>query len=752
MDNSIKQHHASLVEVICRHDRAYYVDAQPTISDQDYDQLYRELIDIEALYPELRTSDSPSQRIGGQPSEGFETVQHAVPMMSLDNTYSQDEIREFVDRVQKTLPDESLDWIVEPKADGIAISLRYEDGQLTVGATRGDGVSGDDVTANLRTIRSIPLRLQTLNKGDMPSIFEARGEVIMSRSGFEKLNAIRANDGEPLFANPRNATAGSLKQLDPSIVSKRPLGIVLYGNGQIVNGPMIESQSELFKVLDELGFCTPQHIWRCSSVEKVIEAVEELDRVRSSFDYDTDGAVIKLNRFALRERMGVTAKAPRWAMAYKYEPEQAQTRLNAITIQVGRTGTLTPVAELEPVFLDGSTISRATLHNEEEICRKDIRVGDTVIIEKRGDVIPGVISVLKDMRLTDTEPFDMLTATDSKCPDCGSEIHKDEEFVAWRCKNQACPAQAAQRLEHFASRTALDIECLGDIVSDKLIECNLVCGPLDLFSLTIEQLGSLNLGNVDEPRIFGEKNATKLIDSVQRSRSMGLDKWLFALAIPELGRTTSSVLAKYHENFNSIANSEILKIVIELDELSEEVVRVNPRSRKNRPSSAVEKTQRENNYVQLVGQISSKLELLVKLGFASITKDNGIHPPNYTTEVGPSVARSVLAWFESEIGRQTLEGLDKLGINPQGTMLCQDGDDKGIFAGKTFVITGTLPSLSREEAKVKIEANGGKVNSSISKNTDYLLAGEKAGSKLKKAELLGVPVLDELSFLGQLEG
>ena len=751
MDNSIKQLHTSLVEEIFRYDRAYYVDAQPAISDQDYDRLYRELLDLEASHPELITSCSPSQRVGGEPLEGFDTVQHALPMMSLDNTYSQNEVREFIDRVQKLLPNEELDWVVEPKADGIAISLRYEDGQFTVGATRGDGVSGDDVTENLRTIRSIPLHLQSITEADLPSVFEARGEVIMTRSGFEKLNSMRETDGESLFANPRNATAGSLKQLDSALVAKRPLDIVLYGNGEVIGGPLVDSQCVLFEALGKFGFRTPKHIWNCSSAEQVVAAIDELDRIRESFDYDTDGAVIKLNRFDLRDRIGVTAKAPRWAMAYKYAAEQAQTLLNSITIQVGRTGTLTPVAELEPVLLDGSTISRATLHNDEEISRKDIRVGDTVIIEKRGDVIPAVISVVKDFRLSDSKPFDILSITENRCPDCGGAIQKDREFVAWRCINHDCPAQAAQRLEHFAARTALDIECLGEIVSDKLIERNLVCSPLDLFDLTLEQLRSLNLGNADEPRTFGEKNAIKLIESVQRSRSLGLDKWLFALAIPELGRTTASLLAKFHKDFASLATSEILNNVIELDKLNERAVRVNPRSRKNKPTSESDRTERENYYTQIVDQITSRVDSLVRLGFASVTKENGYHPPNYTTEVGPSVARSVMNWFGSTIGGETLERLIELDIDPKGSEQGLSNNDRGLYAGKIFVITGTLSGMSREEAKAKIEANGGKTTNSVSKNTDYLLAGVKAGSKLQKAELLGVTVLDEAAFLSQID-
>jgi len=752
MPDTSQKRHSALAEAIRRHDRAYYVEAQPTISDREYDQLYRELLNLEADHPELRTPDSPSQRVGGEPIDGFETVRHAVPMMSLDNTYSQEEVREFVERVQKLLPGEPLDWVVEPKADGIAISLRYEDGQFTIGATRGDGVAGDDVTANLRTIRSVPLRLQplgqALGQAETPEVFEARGEVIMTRSGFEKLNQAREAEGEPLFANPRNATAGSLKQLDPTLVAKRPLDIVLYGNGEVVGGSAVDSQLGLFDTLGQLGFRTPEHTWHCKSAEEILAAIEELDRIRNGFDYDTDGAVIKLNRFDLRDRVGATAKAPRWAMAYKYAPEQAQTRLHAITIQVGRTGTLTPVAELEPVFVDGSTISRATLHNEEEIGRKDIRIGDTVIIEKRGDVIPGVISVVKDLRPAGTEPFDMLAATGSQCPECGGAIHKDEEFVAWRCVNTDCPAQAAQRLEHFAARTALDIDCLGDIVSDKLVERQLAVNPLDLFGLTVEQLGPLNLGTDDEPRMFGEKNATKLVDSVERARTMGLDRWLFALAIPEMGRTIAGSLAKFHDDLPAVAASSLLRDVIALEEKVAETVRINPRSRNNRPKSDADKAKREQQYASLVSEIRGTLDDLVALGFAKISKENGDHPPTSTTEVGPSAARSVLGWFESDTGRATLERLAKLGINPRGG---RPGGG-GVFDGKSFVITGTLPTMSRDEAKAKIEANGGKTAGSVSKKTDYLLAGEKAGSKLTKAESLGIAILDETKFLEMCGG
>ena len=732
-----------LAEEIRRHDRAYYVEAQSAISDKEYDQLYRQLLDLELAHPELQTADSPSQRVGGAPIDGFKTIRHAVPMMSLDNTYSQEEVRDFVVRVQKLLPGEPLEWLVEPKADGVAISLRFEDGLFTRGTTRGDGIAGDDVTANLRTIRTIPLQLNALGQADVPGVLEVRGEVIMTRSGFAQLNRERAAAGVPLFANPRNATAGSLKQLDSALVAKRPLDIVLYGSGEIGGGPAIDSQSALLGALGQLGFRTPQHTWCCSCVDDVLDAIAELDRVRPGFDYDTDGAVIKLNRFALRERVGATAKAPRWAMAYKYAPEQTQTKLNAITIQVGRTGTLTPVAELEPAFVDGSTISRATLHNEDEVARKDIRVGDTVVIEKRGDVIPGVISVVKDLRPADAEPFDMQGATGGRCPECGGEIRKNEAFVAWRCINLQCPAQAAQRLEHFAARAALDIECLGDVVSDKLVERQLARDPLDLFGLTVEQLSPLNLGTDDEPRMFGEKNATKLVESVARARSMGLDRWLFALAIPEMGRTIAGSLGKFHDDMPAVAASPLLRNVIALDEKVAETVHINPRSRNNRPKSDADKAEREQQYTGLVSEIRELLDGLVALGFAKITKETGDHPPNYTTEAGPSVAGSVLDWFASETGRATVARLAKLGIEPPGGK----PSSGGVFDGKTFVITGTLRTLSRDEAKAKIEANGGKTTGSVSKKTDYLLAGEKAGSKLAKAESLGVAILDEQAFL-----
>jgi len=512
-----RKRHAQLAAEIRAHDHAYYVQAKPVISDRDYDRLYHELLDLEKNFPDLVTPDSPSQRVSGEPLKQFRPVRHLLPMLSLDNTYSQDEVRDFVKRIQKILPDETLDWAVEPKVDGVAMSLRYENGKLTVGATRGDGATGDDITANLKTIRSVPLNLHSapaakskqkslFEDGSYPALLEVRGEAYLTKAGFLKLNAELVAASQETFANARNTAAGSLKQLDPRLVAKRPLDVVVYGLGKIEGtGVYPQTHTEVLDWLKSLGFKTPEKIWHCHSLDELIAAINELDKIRHNFPYETDGAVIKLNSFAQRERAGFTSKAPRWAIAYKYAPEQAQTKLRGITIQVGRTGALTPVAELEPVFLAGSTISRATLHNEDEIKRKDIRIGDTVTIEKAGEVIPAVVVVVLSKRPSGAAPFDFVKHIHNKCPVCGSPISRDPKYVVWRCENLQCPAQATRRLEFFTMRGALDIESVGGIVADKLVERGLVREPLDLFLLKVEQLATLNLGDDEAPRVFGEK-------------------------------------------------------------------------------------------------------------------------------------------------------------------------------------------------------------------------------------------------------
>src|SRR5438093_4651129 len=460
---------AQLREEIRKHDRLYYEEAAPTISDHEYDRLYKELADLETQFPDLLTPDSPTQRVGGKPLLAFEQVRHLIPMLSLDNTYSEAEVASFYARITRLLPDEKIPVVIEPKVDGVAVSLIYENGRLRHAATRGDGAVGDDITQNIKTIRSIPERL----RGARPSVFEVRGEVYMDRKGFEKLNDERKKQGLPLFANPRNAAAGSLKQLDPAIVAKRPLGIVFYGTGANEDVD-VDRHSEVFPLLQKLGLSMTERWWVAESLEEILDAIHQLDGIRHNFAYQTDGAVVKVNSFAQRERLGLTAKSPRWAIAYKYAAERVQTRLKDIVIQVGRTGILTPVAVLEPVLVSGSTVGRATLHNEDEIKRNDIRIGDTVVIEKAGEVISTAVEVVKSKRPRDAKPFDFAAHVHGKCPVCGSLIQRDPQFVAWRCENLQCPAQTTRRVEFFAARGALDIESVGGIVADKLVERGLV--------------------------------------------------------------------------------------------------------------------------------------------------------------------------------------------------------------------------------------------------------------------------------------
>jgi DNA ligase (NAD+) len=698
---------------IRRHDHLYYVLARPVISDQQYDRLYRELADLEKQFPELVTPDSPTQRIGDEPLKAFAPVAHLAPMFSLDNTYSQAEVRTFVTRVQKLLPPQALSWTVEPKIDGLAVNLRYEHGLLTAGATRGDGTVGDNITSNLKTIRSLPLKLSAHG---LPEVLEVRGEVYMTRDGFQKLNAERAAAGEEVFANPRNAAAGSLKQLDPRIVARRPLDAVLYGLGRVEGGTPPTGQHQMLLWLSELGFQTPRKTWLCHSEQELLAAIDELDKIRHGFQYQTDGAVIKLDDFALREQIGFTSKAPRWAIAFKYAPEQAQTRLNGITIQVGRTGVLTPVAELEPVFLAGSTISRATLHNEDEIKRKDIRLGDTVIIEKAGEVIPAVVGVATGQRPAGAQPFDFLKHIGGRCPVCGGPVRRDPQFVAWRCENIHCPAQATRRLEFFTARGALDIESVGGIVADKLVERGLVPEPLDLFTLKLQPLAELNLGSAEAPRVFGRKNAEKALHAIERARNAPLSRWLFGLAIPEIGKTTAGQLAAFHDTIEQLAQSPLLKDVLAYHDKSDPARR------------------------------DAAARRLLEAGFAAPSQRKNEKDAGIVTEVGPVAAQSVLDYFSSKEGQNVLRRMKELRIAPQS--------QKGVaprtgqpFSGKTFVLTGTLPSMTREQAGARIASLGGKVTASVSKNTDYVLAGAEPGSKLEKAAALGVKVIDEAEFL-----
>ena len=667
-----KKRHAELVEEIRRYDYAYYAEAKPLVSDQAYDRLYHELLDIEKEFPDLVTADSPSQRVSGEPLTEFKPVQHLVPMTSLDNTYSLDEMRNFVARVQRLLPNEKLEWMVEPKVDGVAINLRYEKGLFTVGSTRGDGTTGDDVTANLRTIRGIPQRLHVTGK-HLPDTVEVRGEVFMTKKGFERLNAERKAAGEDTFANARNSAAGSLKQLDPKLVAKRPLDIVVYGLGEFKGGDKLAQQDDMLKWLKSAGFRTPEKIWKCHSAEELIEALNQLDKLRRGFVYETDGAVIKLNSFAMRERAGFTSKAPRWAMAYKYAAEQAETKLKAITIQVGRTGALTPVAELEPVFLAGSTISRATLHNEDELRRKDIRVGDTVTIEKAGEVIPAVVGVVLTQRTGKEKVFEFPKT----CPECGSKVAKTdgseegEAGVVWRCLNPDCPAQLRGRLEHWCARGAMDIEGGGEVLVSQLVKSGLVHDVADLYSLKLQELANLER--------MAEKSAQNFLDGIEASKKRDLWRLLFGLGILHVGAGVAKSL----------------------------------------------------------GKSFATLDDLLAMSVTQLTE---------IEDVGEVIAHSLVQWHGEAANRKLIERLRKAGLN-FNSALYNPAAALGPFSGKTFVLTGTLATLKREEAAAKIEALGGKVSGSVSKKTDFVVAGEEAGSKLDKAQKLGVKIIDEAELL-----
>lgn len=713
---SSKERAAELRRQIEEHDRLYYAEARPTISDADYDALFRELRELEAAHPDLITTDSPTQRVGGKATDGFKQVRHAVPMLSLDNLFATpptsppaqspeitdsnsvtqnghaleassetdttnaqkdfEKIQKWIASVEKLLPGETLEWLVEPKVDGVAVSLRYENGVFTTGATRGDGETGDDITDNLKTIRAIPLKIK-----NAPEVLEVRGEVYLPVAGFRKVCDEMLARGEEPFANPRNAASGSLKQLDPAEVAKRPLAITLYSPGEC-SGDLPATQAAFLAWIKQLGFPAPTFQRLCKNAEEVFAAINELDQVRDSFGFETDGAVIKLNQVELREQAGYTSRFPKWAKAWKYVAEKAETRLRDITVQVGRTGALTPVAELEPVLLRGSTISRATLHNEDEIRRKDIRIGDTVIIEKAGEVIPAVVSVILAKRPEGTEPFDFLKHIGGKCPACGHPPHRDPKFAVWVCENPSCPAQKTRRLEYFAKRGALDIEGLGGIVADALVERGLVNDPLDVFTLKLDQLAALNLGTDEEPRVFGAKNAAKLIEAAVRAKTMPLARWIHALAIPDVGEETAHDLAKHHDTLEAVANSSLLRDVVELDRL---------RAEKNKDEADV------------VGR------RLIDAGFAQSSIKKKAADRDAVVAVGPVAAKAALTWFASPSGKATLQRLHELGIAPRGGGIESSNSP---FSGKTFVLTGTLQTMGRNEAADKIRALGGNTSSS----------------------------------------
>lgn len=646
--------HKELIEQIRKLDRAYYEEAQPLISDQEYDQLYRELIDLEAAHPELPTADSPSQRVGGTPLPHFTSVAHAIPMQSLDNTYSAAELEAFVDRIQKTLEGEKLGFVIEPKIDGVAVSVRYEKGKFTQGLTRGDGEKGDDITVNLRTIKNLPLEIK--NKA---AVLEVRGEVYYPSAAFEKLNRQREAAGEATFANPRNAAAGTLKQLDSRLVAKRPLAIVLYGPGEL-RGVECSTQEEWLKLIKQAGLPVPENFWSAKTKAELLDAVEKLDIARKNFAYATDGAVVKLNEWRLRNALGATSKAPRWAMAYKYSAEKAVTTLEKVTFQVGRTGVITPVAELKPVLLAGTTVARATLHNFEEIKRKDIRLGDHVTIEKAGEIIPAVLGAVIEARTGKEEEI----KPPEKCPACETKLTWDGIFL--RCPNPSCPAQTRRRIEHFAQRGAMDIDGMGESLVGQLVEANLAKDPSDLYQLTMEQLSGLER--------MAEKSAQNVLDGIEASKKADLWRLIFGLGILHVGAGAARALASHFGSLDKLESTA-----------EEELCEVR--------------------------------------------------------DVGGVVAKSIVAWFASEENRGMVRRLREAGLNMKAHQVAVRVGGT-LLAGKTFVLTGTL-SEPRENIKERLIAAGGKVASSVSKKTDYVVAGENAGSKLTDAERLGVKVLNE---------
>ncbi|WP_193214142.1 NAD-dependent DNA ligase LigA [Luteolibacter marinus] len=725
---------AELRATLEHHNRLYYNEAAPEISDADYDKLFRELEELEAKHPEFADDNSPTRRVGGTPLESFQQVRHLVPMLSIDDVFElkdagvpEAELIDFYRRLQKNLGRENIDVTVEPKIDGVAVSLVYREGKLGYAATRGDGTTGDDVTNNVRTIRTIPLDLGA----DAPALLEVRGEIFMPNESFAAMNAERDEAGLPTFANPRNATAGALKQLDPRNVAKRPLAFLAHGLGAY-EGPELPTERDFHELLDRLRIPRNQPVMTTATLDGLLDCVRRIDTDRHDLGYGTDGAVVKVLDRAEREQLGYTSRAPRWAAAYKFLPEQKETVLRDITIQVGRTGVLTPVAELEPVLVSGTTVARATLHNEEEIQRKDVRIGDTVLIEKAGEIIPAVVKVVVEKRSADARPFSLLEHIGGKCPSCGGPVAKEEGFVAWRCTNFECPAQAVSKIKQFASRKALDIEGVGETVAEALVRHNHCRTPLDLFTLTAETLGSLNLGSEEEPRRFGDKNAAKVVESLGRAREKPLDRWLFAMGIRQVGESAAKELARLHPDLGSVAQSTILQDVVAAAKLEAERKLVSPRNKDNPPADADEKERRQ----QLHDDLKARIDDLAA----------GLQPYRLSPDAGPVVAESVVEFFNSEAGRHVIERMAQLGLDPRSANYIPkpaEADSSGLpLAGKTFVITGTL-SMGRDEMKAFLESKGAKVSGSVSSKTDYLLSGEGGGSKRDKAEKAGVKVIDE---------
>ncbi len=740
-----------LCNIINHNNELYYAQAQPEITDAEYDALYRELEELETANPDFITPQSPTQRVGNDLTEGFRKVRHPRPMQSIDDIFehkpeqgeSDAELVDFYNRLCRSLGQDEPQVVVEPKIDGCAVTLMYRNGKLAYAATRGDGSTGDDITANILTIKSIP---RTLPDG-APPLLEIRGEVYMPFSDFNKLNEQRDAAGLPALANPRNATAGTIKLLDATEVAARPLAFLAHGHGEY-QGPPLRTATDFVELLHYLGIPCNTPIIHAKGTDAVRQAVREIDKLRRELSYGTDGAVIKLADFTLRESLGSTARAPRWAAAFKFLPEQKETTLKAITVQVGRTGVLTPVAELEPIQLSGTTVSRATLHNQDEIARKDIRIGDTVLVEKSGEIIPAIVHVNKDKRPSDATPYSLYQAVEGKCPCCGEPISQEEGQVAWRCTNFTCTAQAAMRTSHFCKREALDVESLGGTVAEALVRNGYISTPLDLFSLNVEKLGALNLGTQEEARRFGEKNATKALEALAKARELPLERWLTAFGIPTIGVTKAREVAGYHSDLQQLAHSDYLRALIQLEEGVAQYNALNPKARNNK---GADRDELEQSRATLRAQLEQTAAPYENRNMLALQPD-GNNKLKLSNPIGSVSTRKLLEWFESTAGQHVTSTLSSLAINPLSPNYSDTPKTtEGPLSGLSFVLTGAL-TRPRPEFERMISAAGGKPTGSVTKNTSYLVAGEGGGSKRDKAIKLNIPIIDEATLLTMLKG